>query len=74
MAEPEILRPGVPGSTRRARCGTRWWTTGRPWSSAAARRGDVVAALSPWRGEEGLEVGVRCGGHSVVGQAFPTAG
>lgn len=40
----------------------------RCWSAA-----DVVAALALAR-REGLEVGVRCGGHSVVGHGVPDAG
>ena len=35
---------------------------------------DVVAARARWRGEQGLEIGVRCGGHSVVGHAVPDGG
>ncbi|MFD6141764.1 FAD-binding oxidoreductase [Promicromonospora sp. NPDC060271] len=35
--------------------------------------GDVVAALALAR-REGLEVGVRCGGHSVVGHGVPEGG
>ena len=35
--------------------------------------GDVVAAVSAAR-SDGLEIGVRCGGHSVVGHAVPEDG
>src|SRR5262245_30107445 len=34
---------------------------------------DVVAAVELARGE-GIEIGVRCGGHSVVGHAVPDGG
>ncbi|WP_028653661.1 FAD-binding oxidoreductase [Nocardioides halotolerans] len=55
----------------------------RVWNAMVDRRpalvarcrdaGDVVAALARAR-SEGLEIGVRCGGHSVVGHAVPEGG
>ena len=69
----EVLRPGEAGYD-----GAR-----RMWNAMIDRRPamiircqgaeDVVAAVSLAR-HEGLEIGVRCGGHSVVGHAVPEGG
>ncbi|HZI96157.1 MAG TPA: FAD-binding oxidoreductase [Actinomycetales bacterium] len=73
MADTEILRPGDAG-----------YDEGRQvWNAMVDRRPaliarcldarDVVVAVTLAR-REGLEIGVRCGGHSVVGLAVPDGG
>jgi FAD/FMN-containing dehydrogenase len=73
MTDPEILRPGDPG----------YDAARRVWNAMVDRRPalivrcretrDVAAAVALAR-REGLEIGVRCGGHSVVGHAVPDGG
>ena len=68
-----LLRPGTPG----------YDDARRVWNAMVDRRprlvasctspADVAAALGIARAE-GLEVGVRCGGHSIVGHAVPDDG
>jgi FAD/FMN-containing dehydrogenase len=68
-----LLRPGTPG----------YDDARRVWNAMVDRRprlvarctspADVAAALGVARAE-GLEVGVRCGGHSIVGHAVPDDG
>lgn len=73
MADTEFLRPGDDGFDESRRV----WNAmvdRRPALIARCRETqDVVAALALAR-REGLEVGVRCGGHSVVGLAVPEGG
>src|SRR3954470_19994695 len=73
MGSPGILRPGE----------RRYDEERRVWNAMVDRRpaliarcsetADVVAAVTLAR-REGLEIGVRCGGHSVVGHAVPDGG
>jgi FAD/FMN-containing dehydrogenase len=73
MANTEILRPGDPGYDEARRV----WNAmvdRRPALIARCRDArDVMAAVALAR-REGLEIGVRCGGHSVVGLAVPEGG
>lgn len=72
-AAVELLRPGDDGYDRARRV----WNAAvdhRPALIARCRRtSDVVAAIGLAR-REGLEIGVRCGGHSAVGLAVPHGG
>jgi FAD/FMN-containing dehydrogenase len=73
MGRPGILRPGEPGYDEARRV----------WNAMIDRRpaliarchetADVVAAVALAR-RDGLEIGVRCGGHSVAGHAVPAGG
>ena len=76
MTEPittETLRPGEVGYDQ----------VRQVWNAMVDRRpalivrcrdtSDVVGAVALAR-REGLEIGVRCGGHSVVGHAVPEGG
>ena len=73
MAEPEILRPGVPAYDE-ARSVWNAMIDRHPALVVRCRETkDVVRAVALAR-QEGLEVGVRCGGHSVVGMAVPEGG
>src|SRR4051794_38250850 len=73
MGSPGILRPGE----------RRYDEERRVWNAMVDRRpaliagcsqtADVVAAVALAR-RDGLEIGVRCGGHSVVGHAVPDGG
>lgn len=73
MTGPEVLRPGEPGYDDARRV----WNAmidRRPAAIVRCREAaDVVAALAMAR-RDGLEVGVRCGGHSVAGHAVPEGG
>jgi FAD/FMN-containing dehydrogenase len=73
MPDTEILRPQDAGYEQACRV----WNAmvdRRPALIARCREvEDVVAAIALARGE-GLEIGVRCGGHSVVGLAVPEGG
>ncbi|MGY1804592.1 FAD-binding oxidoreductase [Blastococcus sp. SYSU D00922] len=72
-AAVELLRPDDDGYDRARRV----WNAAvdhRPALIARCRRtSDVVTAVALAR-REGLEIGVRCGGHGVVGQAVPHGG
>ena len=73
MADTEILAAGDAGYDE-ARTVWNAMVDRRPALIVRCRAArDVVAALALAR-REGLEVGVRCGGHSVVGQAVPDGG
>ncbi|MEU4364500.1 FAD-binding oxidoreductase [Promicromonospora sp. NPDC023987] len=73
VAEPDILHPGDSGFDA-ARTVWNAMVDHRPTLVVRCRGvGDVVAALALAR-REGLEVGVRCGGHSVVGHGVPDGG
>ena len=73
LSDAEVLRPGEAG----------YDDARRVWNAMVDRRPalivrcrdaeDVVSAVALAR-REGLEVGVRCGGHSVVGHAVPEGG
>ena len=73
MGSPGILRPGEPGYDEARRVWNamvdRRPALDRPLSETA----DVVAAVALAR-RDGLEIGVRCGGHSVAGHAVPEGG
>jgi FAD/FMN-containing dehydrogenase len=73
IANTGILRPGEVGYDE-ARQVWNAMVDRRP--AMIARCGesrDVLAAISLAR-REGLEIGVRCGGHSVVGHGVPEGG
>ena len=73
MAEPEILRPGDAGYDE-SRSVWNAMVDRRPALIVRCRETrDVVRAVALAR-QEGLEIGVRCGGHSVVGLAVPEGG
>src|SRR3954447_15509046 len=73
MGRPGILRRGEPGYDEARRV----------WNAMVDRRpalvarchetADVVEAIALAR-RDGLEIGVRCGGHSVAGHAVPEGG
>lgn len=69
----EILRPGGAGYDR-ARTVWNAMVDRRPALVVRCRNtSDVVVAVALAR-REGLEIGVRCGGHSVIGHAVPEGG
>src|SRR5918995_2463959 len=68
-----ILRPGEPGYDA-ARTVWNAMVDRRPALIVRCREvGEVVAAVALAR-REGLEIGIRCGGHSVVGHSVPEGG
>ncbi len=73
MGTLEVLRPGEPGYDEARRV----WNAmvdRRPALVARCRgTADVVAAVAFPR-RDGLEIGIRCGGHSVAGHAVPEGG
>jgi FAD/FMN-containing dehydrogenase len=69
----EVLRPGDTGYDE-ARTVWNAMVDRRPAMIVRCREtNDVIGALALAR-REGLEVGIRCGGHSVVGHAVPQDG
>lgn len=73
MADTEYLRPGDYGYDE-SRQVWNAMVDRRPALIARCRETrDVVAAIARAR-QEGLEIGVRCGGHSIVGHAVPDGG
>ena len=68
-----VLLPGDPGTTRPGRSGTPSSTGVLGVIVRCASVRDVVTAVRTAR-EHGLEIGIRCGGHSAAGHAVPTAG
>ena len=73
MTETEILRPGDAGYDE-ARQVWNAMVDRRPALIARCREARDVAAAVALARREGLEIGVRCGGHSVVGLAVPEGG
>lgn len=73
VTELDVTRPGDAGFDE-ARSVWNAMVDHRPALIVRCRNtDDVVAALALAR-QEGLEVGVRCGGHSVVGHGVPEGG
>jgi FAD/FMN-containing dehydrogenase len=73
MGSPGILRQGEPGYDE-ARQVWNAMVDRRPALVArCSETADVVAAVAMAR-RDGLEIGVRCGGHSVAGHAVPDGG
>ena len=73
MADAEILHPGDAGYDE-SRAVWNAMVDRRPAMIVRCRETrDVVRAVALAR-QEGLEIGVRCGGHSVVGLAVPEGG
>jgi FAD/FMN-containing dehydrogenase len=73
MADADLLHPGDEGYDE-ARTVWNAMVDRRPALIVRCREtSDVVRAVSMAR-REGLEIGVRCGGHSVVGLAVPEGG
>ncbi len=73
MAVPEVLREGDPGYDDARRV----WNAmvdRRPALVVRCRSASDVAAAVSLAGAEGLEVGVRGGGHGIVGHAVPDGG
>ena len=73
MTDTEILRPGDAGYDE-ARQVWNAMVDRRPALIARCREARDVAAAVALARREGLEIGVRCGGHSVVGLAVPEGG
>jgi hypothetical protein len=73
MGRPGILRPGEPGYDEARRVWNAMIDRGPALIARCSETADVVAAVTLAR-REGLEIGVRCGGHSVAGHAVPEGG
>ena len=73
MTETEILRQGDSGYDE-ARQVWNAMVDRRPALIARCREARDVAAAVALARRDGLEIGVRCGGHSVVGLAVPEGG
>src|SRR3954451_3916753 len=73
MGRPRILRPGEPGYDEARRVWNAMIDRRPTLIARCSETADVVAAVTLAR-REGLEVGVRCGGHSVAGHAVPDGG
>ena len=73
MTDTEVLRPGDAGYDE-ARQVWNAMVDRRPALIARCREARDVAAAVALARREGLEIGVRCGGHSVVGLAVPEGG
>jgi FAD/FMN-containing dehydrogenase len=73
MGRPRILRPGEPGYDEARRVWNAMIDRRPTLIARCSETADVVAAVTLAR-REGLEIGVRCGGHSVAGHAVPEGG
>jgi FAD/FMN-containing dehydrogenase len=73
MGRPGILRPGEPGYDEARRVWNAMIDRRPELIARCSETADVVAAVTLAR-REGLEIGVRCGGHSVAGHAVPEGG
>src|SRR3954465_9493350 len=73
MGRPGMLRPGEPGYDEARRVWNAMVDRRPALIAGCSQTADVVAAVALARGD-GLEIGVRCGGHSVVGHAVPDGG
>src|SRR3954452_12037747 len=73
MGRPGILRPGEPGYDDARRVWNAMIDRRPALIARCSETADVVAAVTLAR-REGLEIGVRCGGHSVAGHAVPDGG
>jgi FAD/FMN-containing dehydrogenase len=71
--EGELLRPGDEGYDE-ARTVWNAMVDRRPQAIARCRSAADVAAAVRFAREHDLEIGVRCGGHSVLGLAVPEGG
>src|SRR5439155_16476167 len=69
----EILRPGDPGYDPARRIWNGMIDRCPRLIARCASTADVVAAVRMAR-DQGLEIGVRCGGHSIAGHAVPDDG
>ncbi|MBW9207133.1 FAD-binding oxidoreductase [Mumia sp. zg.B17] len=73
ISDTEVLRPGDDGYDG-ARQVWNAMVDHRPAMIVPCRTPDDVAAAIEHARQEGLEIGVRCGGHSVIGHAVPDGG
>ncbi|MBW9215144.1 FAD-binding oxidoreductase [Mumia sp. zg.B53] len=73
ISDTEVLRPGDDGYDG-ARQVWNAMVDHRPAMIVPCRTPEDVAAAIEHARQEGLEIGVRCGGHSVIGHAVPDGG
>jgi FAD/FMN-containing dehydrogenase len=73
MGSPEILRQGEPGYDEARRVWNAMVDRRPALIARCSETADVVTAVALAR-RDGLEIGIRCGGHSVVGHAVPEGG
>jgi FAD/FMN-containing dehydrogenase len=73
MGSPEILRRGEPGYDEARQVWNAMVDRHPAIIARCSEPAHVVAAVALAR-REGLEIGVRCGGHSVAGHAVPDGG
>src|SRR3954449_10078841 len=73
MGRPEVLRPGEPGYDEARRVWNAMVDRRPALVARCHKTADVVEAIALAR-RDGLEIGVRCGGHSVAGHAVPEGG
>src|SRR4051794_41432670 len=73
MGRPGILRPGEPGYDDARRVWNAMIDRRPALIARCSETADVVTAVALAR-RDGLEIGVRCGGHSVAGHAVPGGG
>src|SRR3954471_1545911 len=73
MGRPGVLRPGEPGYDEARRVWNAMVDRRPALVARCHKTADVVEAIALAR-RDGLEIGVRCGGHSVAGHAVPEGG
>ena len=69
----QVIAPTTPPTTRRGRCLYGGWDS-LPWSDRPSTDAGGVARVVDLAADAGLELAVRCGGHSNAGTAPPRAG